>query len=135
MSISSRGRALKTASLWFSFEAMPEMVVLNSACRISGGQLFGFSFSHRCASVVRMSACSFCCSFTRWFRLFLFSLFFVRSLSFWCRGWSGILFIFSAWMRSLACLLLPSGSTPAAFSISAMGVVFVAPRIVLKPMF
>ena len=75
LSISSRARALKTASLWFSFEVMPEMVVLISACRVSGGQLFGFSFSHRCASVVRMSACSFCCSFTRWFRLFLFNLF------------------------------------------------------------
>ena len=52
------------------------MVVLISACRVSGGQLFEFSFSHRCPSVVRMSACSFCCSFTRWFRLFLFNLFF-----------------------------------------------------------
>ena len=52
------------------------MVVLISACRVSGGQLFGFSFSHRCASVVRMSACSFCCSLTRWFRLFLFNQFF-----------------------------------------------------------
>ena len=51
------------------------MVVLISACRVSGGQLFGFSFSHRCASAVRMSACSFCCSFTRRFRLFLFNLF------------------------------------------------------------
>ena len=48
------------------------MVVLTSACRVSGGQLFGFSFSHRCASVVRMSACSSCCSFTRWFSLFFF---------------------------------------------------------------
>ena len=99
------------------------MVVLISACRVSGGQLFEFSFSHRCPSVVRMSACSFCCSFTRWFRLFLFNLFFVGSLSFWCRGWSGILFIFSAWMRSLACLLPSSGSTPAVFSMSAIGVV------------
>ena len=75
MSISSRARALKTASLWFSFVVMPGMVVLISACRVSGGQLFGFSFSHRCASVVTMSACSFCCSFTRWFRLFLFCFF------------------------------------------------------------
>ena len=41
---------------------------------VSGGQLFGFSFSHKCASVVRMSACSFYCSFTRWFRHFLFCL-------------------------------------------------------------
>ena len=32
-------------------------------------------FLHRCASVARMSACSFCCSFTRWFRLFIFNLF------------------------------------------------------------
>ena len=44
---------------------MPGMVVLISACRVSGGQLFEISFSHRCPSVVRMSACSFCCSFTR----------------------------------------------------------------------
>ena len=51
------------------------MVVLVSAYKASGGQLFGFSFSHRCASVVRMSACSFCCSFTRWFGLFLFNQF------------------------------------------------------------
>ena len=103
------------------------MVVLISACRVSGGQLFGFSFSHRCASVVRMSACSSCCSFTRLFKLFLFNLFSVGSLAlgFWCRGWSGILFIFSAWMRSLACLLPSSGSTPAVFSISAMGVAVV----------
>ena len=100
------------------------MVVLISACRVSGGQPFEISFSHRCPSVVRMSACSFCCSFTRWFRLFLFNLFFVGSLSFWCKGWSGILFIFSAWIRSLACLLPSSGSTPAVFSISAIGVVF-----------
>ena len=57
------------------------------------------------------------------------------SLSFWCRGWSGTLFIFSAWTRSLACLLPLSSSTPVVFSISAMGVVFMAPRIVLKPMF
>ena len=41
-----------------------------------------------------MSACSFCCSFIGWFKQFLFNLFFVESLSFWCRGWSGILFIF-----------------------------------------
>ena len=73
--------------------------------------------------------------FTRWFILFLFNLFFVGSFSFWCRGWSGILFIFSAWMRSLACLLPSSGSTPAVFSISTMGEVFMAPRIVLKPIF
>ena len=53
------------------------MVVLISACRVSGGQLLGFSFSHRCASVVRMSANSFCCSFARWFKHFLFNLFVV----------------------------------------------------------
>ena len=73
LSVPSRARALKTASLWFSFEVMPGMVVLISACRVSGGQLFGFNFSQRCASVVRMSACSFCCSFIRWFN-FPFSL-------------------------------------------------------------
>ena len=91
-----------------------------------------------------MSTCSFCCSFINWFRLFLFNLFFfffffflVGSLSSWWRGWSGILFIFSARMRSLACLLPSSGSTPAVFSISAMTmrVVFMAPRMILKPMF
>ena len=95
----------------------------------------GFSFSHRCASVVRMSACSFCCSFVRWFKLLLFSLFFVGYLSFWCRGYSGTLFVFSAWMGSLAYFLLSSASAPEVFSISAVGVVFVAPKIVLKPMF
>ena len=62
--------ALRTASLWFSFDVMPGMVVLISACRIFGGQLFGFNFSLRYASVVRMSACSFCYSFIRWFKLF-----------------------------------------------------------------
>ena len=36
---------------------MPGMVVLISACRVSGGQQFEISFSHRCPSVVRMSAC------------------------------------------------------------------------------
>ena len=77
--------------------------------------------AHRLKGCLR---CSFCCSFTRWFRLFLLNLFFVGSLSFWCRGWSGILFIFSAWIRSLACLLPSSGSTPAVFSISAIGVFF-----------
>ena len=52
------------------------------------------------SAVVRMSVCSFWCSFTTWFRLFLFNLFFffffflVGFLSFWCRGWSGILLIF-----------------------------------------
>ena len=91
---------------------MPGMVFLISAWRVSGGQLFGFDFSQRCASVVRMSACSFCCSYIWWFKLFLFGLFFVGSFTFWCRGWSGILFIFSTWMRSLACLLLSSGSAP-----------------------
>ena len=73
--MSSRARALRSASLWFSFEVMPGMVLI-SACRVSGGQLFGFNFSQRCASVVRMSACSFCCSFFRWFKLFLFNFFF-----------------------------------------------------------
>ena len=37
---------------------MPRMAVLISACGVSGCQLFGFSLSHRCASVVRLSACS-----------------------------------------------------------------------------
>ena len=118
--ISSRAITHKTASIWFSFDVMPGVVVLISACRISGGQLFGFNFSQRCASVVRMSACSFCCSFIRWFKLLLFSLFSVESLSFWCTGWSGTLFVVFAWMRSLACLLLSGGSTPAVFSISAV---------------
>ena len=83
---------------------MPGMNVLISACRVSGGQLFGYSFSHRCASVVRMSECSFSCSFLGGSDYFFQSVF-VGSLSFWCKGSSRILFIFSGWMRSLACLL------------------------------
>ena len=164
------------------------MVVLISACRVSGGQLFGFSFSHRCASVVRMSANSFCCSFTRWFKLFLFNMFVVVvavvvvvvvvccccccCCLFVCLFVVVGLFVFCYWflfflgrggcfvvvgffcgvfevlvqeviwhplhlfcMDSLACLLPSSGSTPVVFSILATGVVFMAPRIVLKPMF
>ena len=142
--LSISARALKTASLWFSFEVMPGMVVLISACRVSGGQLLGFSFSHKCASVVRMSACSFCCSFTRWFRLFLFNFclfvflfcfFFVGSFELLVQGVVWHPLHLSAWIRSLACLLSSSGSTPAVYSISAKGVVFMAPRIVLKPIF
>ena len=94
------------------------MVVMISACRVSGGQLYGFSFSHRCASVVivMMSACSFCCSFTRWFRLFLFNLFFFF------RGGGGVFELLVqvvVWHplhlfcmdEKLACLLPSSGST------------------------
>ena len=95
---------------------MPGVVVLISVYRVSGGQLFGFNFSQRCASVVRMSAYPLCCSFIRWFKLPLFNLSFVAFFRFWCRRWSGVLFIFSGWMESLDCLLLSSGSTPAVSS-------------------
>ena len=92
----------QTASLWFSFEVMPGMYVLISACRV--------------------------------FKLSLFSLF-CGVFELLVQGWSGILFILSEWMRSLACLLLSSASDPSVFSISAMAVVFIPPRIVRKPIF
>ena len=81
LSVSSRARALRIASLWFSFDVMPGMVVLISACRVSSGQMSDFNCSQRCASVERMSACSFCCSLNRWFKLFLFQSVFCGTFS------------------------------------------------------
>ena len=63
-----------------------------------------------------MSVCSFCCSFIRWFKLFHFNFVCVCGgggggiFEFFVQGVASHPFIFSAWMRSLACLLLSSGS-------------------------
>ena len=47
----------------------------------------------------------------------------------------GILFTFSPCVRSLTFLRESRGSTPAVFYMVAMGVLFIAPSVVLRPMF
>ena len=47
----------------------------------------------------------------------------------------GILFTFSPCVRSLTFLRESRGSTPAVFYMVAMGVLFIAPGVVLRPMF
>ena len=80
-----------------------------------------------------MSDCFLCCSFKTWLRFVVFSLFLV---SYWrrlCSVWSGVLFTFSPCVRSLAFLRESRGSTPAVFCMVAMGLLFIAPSVVLRP--
>ena len=101
--------------LWSFFTVMPGMLVLISPRKRFWGQVLGFSLSHNSGLSIRMSVCLFWCCLIKWFKLFCLSLFLVRSWSLLCSGWSGRLFIFSAWVRSFACLLLSRGSTTAVF--------------------
>ena len=50
-------------------------------------------------------------------------------------GLAGILFSFSPCVRSLAFLRETRGSTPSVFCMVAMGVLFIVPSMVLRPMF
>ena len=82
-----------------------------------------------------MSDCFLCCSFKTWLRLVLFSLFLVKSWRRLYSGWSIILLTFSPCVRSLVFIRESRCSTPALFCIIAMSELYVAPRMVLRPMF
>ena len=107
---------------------------LTSALRASGVRLC-VSILHSSGLGARMTDCFLCCSFKTRFRLVLFSLFLVKSWRRLCSGWSGILFTFSPCVRSLASLRESRGSTPAVLCMVAMCVLFIAPSVVLRPMF
>ena len=76
----------------------------------------------------RMSSCILLRFVAKWLRFCLFSLFLVVVTSLWS-GWPGSLQIFSVWIRTLNVLWSSRDSRSAVFSISLMGVVFMAQRI------
>ena len=77
----------------------------------------------------RIFSCVLPRSLTKWLRLCLFSLFLVRAVSLLWSGSPGSLRIFSVWVRTLNVLRSSRGSRSALFSISLMGVVFMAPTM------
>ena len=113
---------------------MPGMESLTSALRTSGVRLC-VSISHSSGLGARMSDCFLCCSFKTWLRLVL-SAYSWSSLVGFCAV-DGLVFClpFSPCVRSLAFLRESSGSTPAVFCMVAMSVLFIAPIVVLRPMF
>ena len=82
-----------------------------------------------------MSDCFLCCSLKTWLRLVLFSLFLVKSWRRLCSGLFDILFTFYLYVRSLAFLRDSRDSTPAVFCMVAIDVLFIAPSVVLRPVF
>jgi len=113
---------------------MPGMESLTSALRTSGVRLC-VSISHSSGLGASMSNYFLCCSFKTWLRPVLFSLFLVKSWRRLCSGWSVILFTFSPCVRSLAFLRESRGSTAAVTCMLAMGVLFIVPSVVLRPIF
>ena len=93
------------------------------------------SISHLSGLGARMSDCFLCCSIKTWLRLVLFSIVLVKSLRRIWSGWSGIHFTLSPCVRSSAFLRESRGFTPAVVCMVAMGVLFIAPSMVLKPIF
>ena len=76
-----------------------------------------------------MSSCLLLRSLAKWSRLCLFSLCLVGTASLLWNRWPGSLRTFSVWVRT-SCVLQSSGiSRSALFSISSMGVVFMAPTM------
>ena len=123
---------LREASLSLDLVLMPGMENLSSVLMTSGVRLC-VSISHYSGLGAWMSDCFLCCSFKTWLRFVVFSLFLV---SYWrrlCSVWSGVLFTFSPCVRSLAFLRESRGSTPAVFCMVAMGLLFIAPSVVLRP--
>ena len=125
---------LREASLSLDLVLMPGMENMTSALRTSGVRLC-VNISHSSGLGARISDCFLCCSFKTWLKLVLFSLFFVKSWRCLCSGWSGILFNFYPCVRSSAFPRESRGSTPAVFCMVAMGVLFISPSMVLRPMF
>ena len=107
---------------------------LTSALRTSGVRL-RVSISHYSGLGAGMSDCFFCCSLKTWLRLVLFSLFLVKSWRRLCSGLFDILFTFYLYVRSLAFLRDSRDSTQAVFCMVAIDVLFIAPSVVLRPVF
>ena len=131
----SRVRAICCAGICCSAGSRPgtsrKMVALRSSWFQSLLQRFFTSLI--CGSGI--SSCVLLRSLAKWLRLCLFSLFLVGAASFLWSGWPGSLLIFSVWVRTLNVLRSSRGSRSALFSISLMGVVFMAPTMALNATF
>ena len=64
-----------------------------------------------------------------------FKTIFVPACSFVCKGWFCSLLDFSPCINTFSCRLSSSGCMLAVFSISETGVIFIAPKMVLRPRF